>query len=127
VRRLFSITLLLLFSLPLITPLFALGGTPESRLPACCRRNGAHHCMMSSEQMANLEVGHHFRTARSKCPMFPQAIAPVHHEALGIHMASAFYAGLLSHPAQFHQVEAWARVALDGARQKRGPPSVRLS
>jgi hypothetical protein len=51
----------------------------------------------------------------------------VHHETLALASAAAFYAGVVSHPAQFSQVEAWARVALDGARQKRGPPSVRLS
>ncbi len=83
--------------------------------------------MMSAGEMAGLEVGDHFRAQRSKCPMFPKALAPAHHETLSLHPLLLMYAAVLSHPAQFHQVEAWARVALDGARQKRGPPSFRLS
>lgn len=128
VRRLLSLTLLLLFGLPLIAPLFALSQAPESTLAACCRRAGAHHCMMSAEQLAALLDGRqHFTALTSKCPMYPRAVAPVHRDTATLDVAAVFYAGLSSHPAQFHQVEAWARVALDGARQKRGPPSVGLS
>jgi hypothetical protein len=46
-RRTFSIFLILQFWLgPLVVLLPA---SEESRLPACCRRHGAHHCAMSSE------------------------------------------------------------------------------
>jgi hypothetical protein len=79
--------------------------------------------MMSSEQVAKLEAGQHLVAVHSKCPMFPKALAPGHHETLSIHLAAALYAEALSHPAQFRQVEAWARIARDGARQKRGPPA----
>jgi len=127
VRRLLSLTLLLLFSLPLIAPLVALGQSPESQLAACCRRAGAHHCTMSAEQLAALDGGQHFTAPQTRCPMFPKAVAPAHRETAALAVSATFYAGIVSHPAQFHQVEAWARVALDGARQKRGPPSVRLS
>ena len=82
---------------------------------------------MSNEQLAALERGTHFRAMRSKCPMFPSATLTVHHEPLALHQASLIFAAIVSHPAQFPQVEAWARVALEGARHKRGPPTVRLS
>jgi len=127
VRRLLSLTLLLLFSLPLLMPLVALGQSSESQLAACCRRAGVHHCAMSPEQLALLDHGRHFAAPQSTCPMMPKAVAPLHSDAATLSMSATFYAGILSHPAQFHQVEAWARVALDGARQKRGPPSVRPS
>jgi hypothetical protein len=127
VRRIISITLLLAFSFALISPLLALGSTPESSLPACCRRGGAHHCMLSAEQIAALEHGTHFTSVRNKCPMFPVASLTAHHEQLAFNHASLLFAAVLSHPAQFQQVLAWARVALEGARHKRGPPSVRLS
>jgi hypothetical protein len=127
VRRLLSITLLLVFSFPLISPLFALGATAEANLPICCRRNGAHHCMQSAEQLAALERGVHFAAIHPRCPMFPTAAATPDHAPLALDRASLFFAGVLSHPAQFRQVEAWARVALAGARHKRGPPAVRLS
>jgi hypothetical protein len=123
VPRLISITLLLLFGLQLAGPAFALGGNADSRMAACCRRNGAHHCRMSPEEKAKLEAGQHVTVVHSNCPMFPKALAPAHHETLSIHLAAALYAEVLSHPAQFRQVEAWARVARDGARQKRGPPT----
>ena len=123
VRRLLSITLLLLFGLQFVGPAFAWAGDAESGLPACCRRNGTHHCMMSAEQITKLEAGQHLLAVHSQCPMFPKALAPAHHETLSIHLAAALYAEVFSHPAQFRQVEAWARVARDGARQKRGPPA----
>jgi hypothetical protein len=127
VRRLLSITLLLLFGLPLIAPFFALGATAESQLPACCRSHGAHHCVMSAEQLAALEQGQQVHSLQSQCPMFPRAVAPSHVQPFAYQLAASFDAGVLSQPAKLSQIEAWARVALDGARHKRGPPMVRLS
>ncbi len=126
-RRLLSITLLLLFSAPLIAPLFALGGTPEANLPACCRKNGSHHCAMSDEQIAALTRGDRLPAAHSICSMFPTAAGLTYHSQLSFASPALFYAEALSHPVQHRQTEAWARVALAGARHKRGPPSVRLS
>jgi hypothetical protein len=131
VRRSISIPLLLLFCFPQIAPLFALGGTAESRLPACCRMHGKHHCMMSMEAMEamvnGMGGGEHFTPAPMTCPLFPKAVSPVPHQTLFCDQAALLYAEVLSHPALARQTEAWARVALEGARHKRGPPSVRLS
>lgn len=126
-RKLLSILLLATFALPLLAAIPALASTPESRLPACCRRGGAHHCMLSAEQIAALEQGQHFTTPRMTCPMCPRATAPAQQQVLFLQPSATFYAAISSHPAQFQQVEAWARVALAGARHKRGPPAVRLS
>jgi hypothetical protein len=115
VSRLLSTTLLLVFSFPLIAPLFALGGAASLRLPACCRRNGAHHCMMQADLAGDGADGRvHVQAFRPSCPMFPKAIARVHHDPLSLDAAASFYAGVASHPAQFRHVEAWARVALAG-------------
>jgi endonuclease/exonuclease/phosphatase (EEP) superfamily protein YafD len=100
-RRLLSIVLFAATVLPAIAPALLAGASAESSLPMCCRRNGAH--------------------------MFPKAVAPAHAETYALAPSAAFFAGVASHPAQFQQVEAWARVALEGARHKRGPPTVRLS
>jgi len=127
VRRLISIALVLLFGLPAISPLFALSGAAESKLPACCRKNGAHHCTMSMEQLEALASGEHFAATPSKCPMFPKAVSPAPHRDLSFNRPAVLFAEVLSHPALHRQTEAWARVALEGARQKRGPPSIRLS
>jgi hypothetical protein len=128
VRRLLAITLLSFFCLPLLTPLLAMtnraGG--QASLPACCRRN-VHHCAMTPEQVERLTHGQHFTTVHAQCPAFPHAVTTLGHQQLALHTADAFYAGILSHPAQQQQMEAWARVAEAGARHKRGPPAVRLS
>jgi hypothetical protein len=126
-RRLVSITLLLLLSLPLISPLFALGSTAESRLPACCRTHGKHHCMMSVEEMEALLYGVHFTPVPMKCPLFPKALSPVPHQTLAIDHPALLFAKVVSHPASPRQTEVWACLALEGARHKRGPPSIRLS
>jgi hypothetical protein len=116
----------MLFSFPLISPLFALGGDAESRLPACCRRHGKHHCMMSVEEMEALLYGEHFTTEPTKCPLFPKAISPIPHQTLAFDQPGLVFAEVVSHPAQHRQTEAWARIALEGARHKRGPPVVLL-
>jgi hypothetical protein len=57
----------------------------------------------------------------------PRLLSPAPHHDLSFNAAALLFAEVVSHPAAHAQTEAWARVALDGARQKRGPPAVRLS
>jgi hypothetical protein len=69
-KRVSAILLLTLFSLTLISP--ALFGDTESNLPACCRRDGKHHCALAS--MANLRLsavsGPAFQSGEI-CPYLP--------------------------------------------------------
>jgi hypothetical protein len=123
-RRILAISLLLLFTLPMAAPLFALGSSPDANLPACCRRNGKHHCMMSMEMMQAMLSGTQLRAIPMKCPLYPKAITPAQHHELSSNAASLIAAGLISHPALHLQTEARARVARDCARQKRGPPAL---
>ena len=71
-RRPLAILLMLFFALgPLQGVLQA---SDESRLPACCRRNGAQHCAMSQDMRAALEraIGSTPAfTAPATCPSFP--------------------------------------------------------
>jgi hypothetical protein len=128
-RRLLAIALLSCFCLPLLSPLLELSARADvlSRLPACCRRNGAHHCTMSADELERLSHGQNFTTVRTHCPLFPHALASFDHQNLALHTAQAIFAAVVSHPAEHRQIEAWARVAEAGARHKRGPPTVRLS
>ncbi|MGH9590134.1 MAG: hypothetical protein ACRD25_07045 [Terracidiphilus sp.] len=83
-RRGFSILLIAIFSLG---PLTALSSASEDAyLPACCRRNGEHHCAQAM-QMAAAAVsippgGKPVLKSPLHCPYFPQNItvrnAPVH-------------------------------------------------
>jgi len=123
-RRILAISLLLLFALPTVMPLFALGSDPDANLPACCRRNGKHHCMMSMEMMQAMLNGTQAAALPMKCPLYPKAITTAQHHELFSSSASLIAAGLVAHPAIHLQTEARARVARDCARQKRGPPAL---
>jgi hypothetical protein len=122
VRHLLSITLLLLFSLPLISPVLALAAGPEANLPACCRRHGAHHCMLKMQSESSSSKPS-FSSIPQRCPGFPAVVTPVRHGDLSLPSASLIFAEIVSHPSVKLQTQARARVALDRSRQKRGPPS----
>jgi hypothetical protein len=72
-RRAFAIVLSLLFCLGPLSGL--LPGSSESRLPACCRRHGSHHCAMSADSMAmrmqSASGSAPSLVAPSRCPFFP--------------------------------------------------------
>src|SRR5258705_11580827 len=92
VRRVLSFTLLLLFSLPLISPVLALTAGSDADLPACCRRNGAHHCtsMTRSPQPPGSEVS--LSAIPQHCPAYPAVITHVRHGDLSFHPASLIFA-----------------------------------
>jgi hypothetical protein len=68
VRRVLAIGLLSLFSLSLIPP-SAFASDPEAGLPACCRRNGKHHCTLATQGSSS---GPTLQT--SPCSFFPGII-----------------------------------------------------
>ena len=123
VRRFLGIALLLLFSLPLISPLLALSAGSDANLPACCRRNGAHHCKQLMRSTGSSAPGVSLSPMPQRCPEYPAAVTLTHHGDLSIHNASLIFAEIVSHPAVKTQTQARARVALDRSRRKRGPPT----
>jgi hypothetical protein len=124
VRKLIAIALLTVFGLPVASPLFALTPKSEGNLPACCRRNGEHHCMMSMAERDRLESHESaFSAPLDKCPYCPAAILSIHHPVGFVPPArQVIYAGLASHPAGVAQAECKRRISRDRARSKRGPP-----
>ncbi len=71
-RRPLAILMVLFFALGPLQGV--LGASDDSRLPACCRRNGAHHCEMNAEMMAAMHRIYGSTpafAAPSTCPMFP--------------------------------------------------------
>jgi hypothetical protein len=121
VRRLLAITLSLLFSFPLISPLFALTGDASANLPICCRRNGAHHCGVNMA-MNTSGSGLKLIPRPEHCPAYPQATNAVPHLQLAVPTASLLFAEAVSHPSVKPQIQALARIARDRSRHKRGPP-----
>ncbi len=134
-RRGLSISLILFFWLgPLAATLPSLAGD-ESRLPACCRRHGAHHCTMSAQMMgqtaaqirAALEASGPILTAPSHCPFFPQHIATL---TAPLHALAAVSVGLpvqLARPHSPAASRAAARVSQRRTRDDRGPPALPLA
>ena len=122
VRRLLSITLLLAFFLPMLAPLVALGEGPEAGRAMCCRKGGQHHCMQ-----AMATDGAPQWVAPMRCPLCPRSVAPGHNERVGVVAAALIFGEVVAHPGVRRQAEERARIALDRARHKRGPPVVVLS
>jgi len=122
-RKLLVITLLALLGLPFVPPLLALTAKSEANLPACCRRNGKHHCMMSmAERSKRASRDPQFTSPVEKCPYCPAAVAVTHGSTFVPPLTQAIFAGLVAHPAITAQTESKLRISLNRSRQKRGPP-----
>lgn len=122
-RNALAVLLMIVFSLPLIAP--ALASSPdESSLPACCRRNGRHHCAMSG--MALGTVDSRYTVLSERCPYSPFArvtlMAPhVFASPRGISFMRA-----AGPTAVVRDAEAGYRISADRTRRKRGPPLLAL-
>jgi hypothetical protein len=64
-RRLLASLLLVLISLSLVSPVLA--SATKSNVPACCLRNGKHHCEMGAEVSTHGKPGF-----RASCPFQTQ-------------------------------------------------------
>jgi hypothetical protein len=123
-RRVPAILLVFVFSFPLIGP--ALFADAESNLPACCRRDGRHHCGMPDRDMADTpSSGAAVDALRAKCPFFPNggAVVPEAGPAL---LAGSQAAGvsIATRIAASPKPEAGYRISFDRSHHKRGPPSL---
>lgn len=122
-RTLSAILLSILMGLPIAAPLFASG---EPSLPACCRRDGKHHCMRSVSPGTTGESAVGVSRAEAKCPQFPRTLGLTSRGQPGLTASAAVFAEIVSHPAVSPQAQSNYRVSLVRAHQKRGPPSVVL-
>jgi len=118
VRRALAISLMLFFSLPLVSSLFG-PSLAEAAAPACCRREGRHHCEMAVQDVTQSSGAH---AVREKCPYTPAAPSVLLVPSFAPSTAAAVFAGVMRHPAVSPQTNAQRRVSFDRARQKRGPP-----
>jgi hypothetical protein len=120
-RRAFAILLVLVFSLPLIAPAFA-SAPDEWQLPACCRRDGKHHCAMKME-VGNIPST--FQVVSEKCPYSPFNHGPLTlPHAFAAPADSAFSTPASGTAAIVREAEAGYRISADRARHKRGPPAL---
>jgi hypothetical protein len=119
-RRTIALALVVFFSWTLIAPV--LSADADANLPACCRRNGNHHCMMRG---MGQQTGTHrgFTTFAAKCPCTPAIACVVHSPTCKPDAAAAFYAKIVVYPAGTPQTEARSRISSLRSHQKRGPPT----
>ena len=123
-RRAPAILLVFLFSFSLIAPALSVGD--ESNLPACCRRDGKHHCGMMARDMADAPSSGLLADAtRMRCPFFPGAGAVVP-EAAPVLLAASQTAGIstVAQIADQAQAEAGYRISFHCSHHKRGPPTI---
>jgi hypothetical protein len=119
VRRNLAVLLLAVTISPMIGLLLA--SSPESNLPACCRRNGKHHCVMTSSEPDG-SSGPSLYARR--CPVYPNlnfqlrtrlvCFAPPPHISLG---------PPVPRPTLILSELSFRRETLSRSRQKRGPPT----
>jgi hypothetical protein len=126
-RRVPAILLVFVFSFSLIAP--AVFSDAESNLPACCRRDGKHHCGMTDREMADMaqtpSSGLAVNALRAKCPFFPSGGAVVPNpQAVLLTASQPARASIDSQIASPAQREAGYRISFNRSHQKRGPPSL---
>jgi hypothetical protein len=125
-RRALSLFLILFLGLgPLAATLEA---SDDARLPACCRRNGVHHCGMTTRMAAMMVQtdGKPILTAPSTCPYFPAGIvAPS--TTLALSTPSISMPVLLAQPHGPSAARAAARLSQLRTRAGRGPPASLLA
>jgi hypothetical protein len=124
-RRLSAISLVLLMLLPVLLPLTALGRDEDANLPVCCRRHGGgrHRCAMMMAYLASRLPGTRVRATPVPCPDCPGTAPVSGHFQFSLSAAAAHFGEIGAHPAIHAQTEARARIALDRAWRKRGPPA----
>ncbi len=120
VRRLLSITLLLLLVLPSLAA--TLLQNTDANVPVCCRAKGNHHCMMLPELVTR--DGMAVRMARERCPAFPKWTAWVSSPLSPAALAQSGISVVVISPNAILQAEAHYRFAWSRSRQRRGPPSL---
>jgi hypothetical protein len=130
-RRAISILLLALLCFPSLSSAFTQSSSDESRLPACCRRDGKHHCAMSEEMIGRVVVAISGKTptvgAPAHCPFYPTTQNATLTPIFVVTPQSA------SLPAHYRTERisvariTRASVTIIGAHTVRGPPAAALA
>jgi NaMN:DMB phosphoribosyltransferase len=111
-QRAVATILFVLFSWMLAISAFA--SPADATMPACCRKNGQHHCGLKTQTTSVAVV--------SKCPCSAFGAATMHIDGFAPTPSEIFYAGVASHPAGCPQTDANYRISSLRSHQKRGPP-----
>jgi hypothetical protein len=117
VRRFPAILLVAIFGVSLVGPALVADGS--TNVPACCRRDGKHHCAKTDLPGAGSAV------VAPRCAEFPDAAAfPLHFDNALPRGSQLVFGVILQYPAIAAQAAAGYRISFSRSRQKRGPPSL---
>ena len=116
--RLVSIVLLAIFAGNASVP--ALIANPDSGLPACCRRDGKHHCAMM--EAIEKDTTSRYRPARSRCAEYPKMTGGPIAGPPGAAASSAVAGPAPCRLVRDTQPRALQCLSHSRSRQKRGPP-----
>jgi hypothetical protein len=124
-RKFLAITLLAVFGLPFVSPLLAMTARSEANLPACCRKHGKHHCMMSAVERDGLNDGTPAFTAPlERCPYAPAAILGTHHPSKLASLSwQMIHADFATYAVGDADTRSKLHIACDRTHCKRGPPA----
>jgi hypothetical protein len=125
-KRWLSIFLVLVFGVgPLVATLAA---SDESRLPFCCRRQGVHHCAMSTQTAAMIGASAPALNIKAPptCPWFPCNSVALNTTALALALTPVGLPALLAQTHSPATGRAAARISQVRTRAGRGPPASSL-
>ncbi len=117
-RRILAIVLLIAFGSPLILPALASSAAPQRNLPACCRRNGTHHCN------GGMTTPNAPAFATQPCPNYPSPAATLCLTHLAVPTPAAATIALLSTASPQSATHAPAHFFISTANLTRGPPTL---
>ena len=117
--RAIAVALLLVFTADAVFP--ALLESAAATLPVCCRRDGKHHCTLTSDTAAG---GLLWKAVQQRCPYFPKNAPATSGNCSTSPPSASVITAVFSHPTAKAQTDARYRVSLIRGWQKRGPPSL---
>ena len=122
-QRICAFLLTVTFSLQLLASL--LSAEPESKLPACCRRDGKHACSMMMKSPSASTAGNVSITRKkTSCPFYPTGKSvPASDRVVVDPVYPANWAPPSIVVDVAEQMEVRFRISFSRATQKRGPPS----
>jgi len=94
---------------------------PQSTLPACCRRDGKHHCAMLA-MMEEEAAAPALQASPPNCPFRSLLATPAGSSVAGPPVRFAFITATITHSEQIVQALISARVSEARSHLKRGPP-----
>ena len=118
-RQALASLLLVVWSFPLAAGLLQASAGPQ--LPACCRRDGKHHCTLQTS--GGHSTGPVFQAIAEKCPAFPAAtVARSGGNAALLKGSGAVWAALAAATWIPRQIAPSYRLTGNRSCPKRGPP-----